>query len=134
MNPTPPLYEVLYISTLAPDTPISAIAKIFRHARAANDTRQVTGVLVFDGIRFCQQFEGSKQQTTLLIEKIKSDRRHTGVDILHQGEIAKRRFRTFNTGYSVVDDLEALEALEQLEGLPAVQALLKLVPSIDMAP
>ena len=134
MNSTQPLYEILYISTLAPDTPISAIAKISRHARAANNTRQVTGLLVFDGIRFCQQFEGNKQQTILLIEKIKRDSRHTNVEILHHGELAERRFRTFSTGYSIVDDVDALEALKQLEGLPAVQALLKLAPSVDIGP
>ena len=134
MNSTQPLYEILYISTLAPDTPISAIAKISRHARAANNTQQVTGLLVFDGIRFCQQFEGNKQQTMLLIEKIKRDSRHTNVEILHHGELAERRFRTFSTGYSIVDDVDALEALKQLEGLPAVQALLKLAPSVDIGP
>ena len=134
MNSTQPLYEVLYVSTLASNTPISAIAGISRHARVANDTRQVTGLLVFDGIRFCQQFEGSKQQTMLLIEKIKRDSRHTNIEILHHGELAERRFRTFRTGYSVVDDVDALEALEQLDGLPAIQALLKLVASVDMAP
>ena len=134
MNTIQPLYEILYVSTLAPDMPISSVGRISRHARVANETQQLTGLLVFDGIRFCQQFEGSKQQTMSLIEKIKRDSRHTNVEILHHGELAERRFRTFSTGYSIVEDVDALEALEKLDGLPAVEALLKLVASIDLAP
>ena len=134
MNTIQPLYEILYVSTLAPDMPISSVGRISRHARVANETQQLTGLLVFDGIRFCQQFEGSKQQTMSLIEKIKRDSRHTNVEILHHGELAERRFRTFSTGYSVVEDVDALEALEKLDGLPAIEALLKLVASIDLAP
>ena len=94
----------------------------------------MTGLLVFDDIRFWQQFEGSKQQTMLLIEKIKRDSRHTNIEILHHGELAERRFQTFGTSYSVVDDVDALEALDQLEGLLAIQSLLKLVAFVDMAP
>ena len=113
MNTIQPLYEILYVSTLAPDMPINSVGRISRHARVANETQQLTGLLVFDGIRFCQQFEGSKQQTMSLIEKIKRDSRHTNVEILHHGELAERRFRTFSTGYSVVEDVDALEALEK---------------------
>ena len=52
------LYEVLYVSTLAPDQPLQVVAEIAAHARPANASMDITGLLIFDGQRFCQQLEG----------------------------------------------------------------------------
>ena len=52
MNVSPALYEVLYVSTLAPEQPLSVVAEIAGRARQVNAELDVTGLLIFDGQRF----------------------------------------------------------------------------------
>ena len=59
------LYEVLYVSTLAPDQPTAVVAEIAAKARQVNAELDVTGLLIFDGQRFCQQLEGPQKAVLL---------------------------------------------------------------------
>ena len=134
MKFTNPLYEVLYVSTLAPDQHVTAVADIARRARVMNAAAQITGMLVFDGMRFCQQLEGTQKQVLALEQKIRLDGRHIHMEVLHHGPLAQRRFRCFTIGYSMLDDSEVLARLEAMDGQPAVDAFLALMPHIDLAP
>jgi hypothetical protein len=129
-----PLYELLYVSTLAPDQRVSAVGDIARHSRVANDAAQITGMLVFDGMRFCQHLEGTQKQVLALEQKIRLDARHVDMQVLHHGALPERRFRCFTMGYSLLDDSEVLARLEALDGQPAIDAFLALLPHIDLAP
>ena len=129
-----PLYELLYVSTLAPDQNVTAVADIARHARVMNDAAHITGMLVFDGMRFCQQLEGTQKQVLALEQKIRLDTRHTHMEVLHHGPLTQRRFRCFTMGYSLLDDSEVLARMEKLDGQAAVDSFLALLPHIDLAP
>lgn len=122
MNLSPALYEVLYVSMIAPDQPLSIVADIAAAARAANVRLDVTGLLIFDGQRFCQQFEGPRKAVLKLIERIRSDPRHINVEVLHHGPLAGRRFQNFNLAFSTVEDVEALARMEHLDGDAALAA------------
>ena len=122
MNLASALYEVLYVSTLAPGQPLSVVAEIAVRARIANTRDGITGLLVFDGQRFCQQLEGSRKLVLKLIEKIREDARHVNVEVVHHGELAQRRFTQFSLAFSTVDDVEALAELERLDGRAALTA------------
>lgn len=126
-----PLYETIYVSTLAPGQPISSVGDIAGKARVSNPIQGITGLLIFDGMRFCQQLEGVKQQVLGLMEKIRLDPRHTNVEIVHYGELANRRFKKFSLGYTTVEDPEVLERLEKLQGLAALSAFLALLSQVD---
>ena len=89
-------------------------------------------MLIFDGLRFCQQIEGSQKQVLALIERISSDTRHSNVTIFHHGPLADRRFKSFSLAFTDVDDIEVLGRLEQLDGQPAVDAFLALVATLGM--
>ena len=129
-NPAPPglpsalttLYEVLYVSQLAPDTPVSAVASIAGHARTANAKHQLTGLLVFDGQRFCQQLEGSQKNVLSAMARIWQDPRHVEVSVVHQGMLGARRFSSFSLAFSEMDRGDLLEQLERLDGAAALQA------------
>ena len=116
------LYEVLYVSQLAPDTPVSAVASIAGHARAANTQRGLTGLLVFDGQRFCQQLEGTQKNVLSAMARICQDGRHREVSVVHQGPLAARRFSSFSLAFSEMEEGDLLEQLEQLDGAAALQA------------
>jgi len=128
------LYEVLYVSTLAPETLVTKIAEIVARARAKNERLGITGLLVFDGVRFCQQLEGAHKQVFKLMEVIREDPRHTGVEVVHHGPLARPRFRRFALGFVSADQEDALQAIEQADGEAALQRFLALVPTLDLDP
>ena len=126
------LYEILYVSKLAADAPIRVVADIAAKSRIANQSRDITGLLVFDGMHFCQQFEGSDIEVAALMDRIRQDPRHTHVEVLHHGPLAERRFRRWSLGYTTVDDVEVFDRLKQLRGQAAVDAFLALLPGLDL--
>ena len=132
MHTTSGLHEILYVSTIAADAPIRVVADIAVKSRSANQIRQITGLLVFDGMHFCQQIEGSEQEIAALMERIQRDPRHTNIELLHHGPLAERRFRRWSLGYTSVDDVDALERLQQLQGQAAVDAFVAMLSSLDV--
>jgi len=132
-TPTATLYEAFYVSTLAPGRPISSVGDIAGKARIANQSQGITGLLIFDGMRFCQQFEGMKKEVLALMEKIQNDTRHIDMKIVHHGELPSRRFTSFRLGYTSVVDPGVLERLENLQGLEAVSAFVALLSQVDAA-
>ena len=134
MQNKPGHHEFLYVSKLAADSPIRVVADIAARSRSANQRRGITGLLIFDGMHFCQQFEGSGAEVAALMERIRQDPRHTDVAILHQGPLAERRFRRWSLGYTSVEDVEALARLERLRGQAAVEAFTGMVAGLDLDP
>jgi hypothetical protein len=132
MQTTTSLQEILYISTLAADAPIRVVADIAGRARSTNRAMGITGLLVFDGMHFCQQLEGSQQEVAALMERIHQDPRHTHVAVLHNAPLDKRRFKRFSLGYTSAEDVEALERLQQLQGQAAVDAFVALLSGLDV--
>ncbi|MES2281734.1 MAG: BLUF domain-containing protein [Pseudomonadota bacterium] len=130
--PAPGFYELIYVSTLTDEASINAVPDITRQARVYNPVLGITGLLVFDGDRFCQQIEGPMPAVVELFDRICRDARHTSVSLLHQGSIGERRFRHFNVGYPTLDDGLTLGEIGQLEGLEAVSAFRTLMASVDM--
>lgn len=116
------LYEVLYVSTMAEGQPLSIVAEIAARARRANAEQDITGLLIFDGQRFCQQLEGPKKAVLKLIERIRNDARHVNVEIVHHGSLPERRFKQFSLAFSTVEDEDALLRLERLDGQAALAA------------
>lgn len=127
-----PLHEVLYVSTLAPQSPIQVVAQIAIQARPANLAAGITGLLVFDGMRFCQQLEGPRKAVLALIECIREDDRHVDVEILHHAPLAERRFRRFSLGYVAVEEADVLARIENAGPEQAMAEFLALIPSLDL--
>ena len=124
------LYEVLYVSMLAPGVPVSTVAAIAGHARTANAQRGITGLLVFDGHCFCQQLEGMQKNVLSAMERIGQDPRHEQVSVVHHGRLAARRFSDFSLAFSAAEDANALAALAALDGEAALQAFHALRESV----
>lgn len=122
MHHPPALYEVLYVSTLGPEQPLSVVAEIAGRARLVNAELDITGLLIFDGQRFCQQLEGPKKAVRKLVERIRNDPRHMHIEVLHHGPLAGRRFQQFSLAFSTVEDVDALARMELLDGDAALAA------------
>ncbi|MDP1742719.1 BLUF domain-containing protein [Polaromonas sp.] len=126
------LHEVLYVSTLAPEASLQVVAKIAAKSRIANGATGITGVLIFDGMRFCQQIEGPRTEVLALIQRIRQDSRHVNVEILRHGPLEARRFKRFALGYVSVDDVEVLAHMEGSGPEQALTQFLALLPNLDM--
>lgn len=132
MHTSTDIQEIIYVSTLAADEPLRAVADIAAKSRSTNRRLDITGLLVFDGMNFCQQLEGGAQALAELMRRIHEDPRHTQVTVVHQGPLDKRRFWNFSLGYTSAEDIEALERLRQLQGQPAVDAFMALISELDV--
>jgi hypothetical protein len=126
------LHEIIYVSTLADDAPVRVVADIAVKARSNNQQANITGLLVFDGLHFCQQLEGCAREVAQVMARIQGDSRHRDVRVLHHGPLDQRRFRRFSLGYTSVEDIELLERLQRLKGQAAVQAFVNLLAGLDV--
>ena len=132
LTQSPDLHEIIYVSTLAPDASVQVVADIAVKSRTNNLQADITGLLVFDGLHFCQQLEGCAREVDAAMARIRVDPRHSGVAVLHQGPLDKRRFRRFSLGYTSVEDIELLERLQLLKGQAAVDAFVSLLSGLDV--
>ena len=126
------LYEALYVSTMALDAPLSVVGDIVAHARIANAACDITGVLIFDGVRFCQQIEGKQKDVLKLMERIYLDTRHFNVEMFHHGPLLERRFNHFSVAFADVDEVAVLERMEQLDGQAGVDAFTALLATLNL--
>ena len=130
-----PLYHLIYSSLLADDAHPTCVADIIRTSRANNALHGITGLLVFDGGRFCQYIEGPEEAVRRLSDTICVDSRHEQFMVLHEGAIeGGRLFSEWAMGYALSLDEGILPGLALLRGAPAVSTLQGLIPSLDMEP
>lgn len=136
MTPTStPLSQFIYCSVLSPDAAPTCVADIIRTARRFNAEREVTGVLVFDGQRFCQYIEGPAEAIAELARRIERDPRHAEFCPKHHGPLPDaRRFAQWSMAYALAPDQEPLDRMRDLCGLPAVELLQELLPQLDLGP
>ena len=127
------LHEILYCSVLAPDQSPRVVGQIVAAARARNAQRGITGLLVFDGMRFCQHFEGPRAEVLRLMSRIDEDPRHAQVRVVYDGMLAQRRYQRFEMGLAEVEDGEDLASIQLLDGAGALTHFLALRPRFDIS-
>ncbi|MDH5856991.1 BLUF domain-containing protein [Lampropedia aestuarii] len=114
---TQTLHRFFYHSQLADSYGAVCVSDIIKTARLFNATHGITGVLVFDGTRFCQYFEGPETAVRHLIASIQKDPRHTAFTPLLDAPL---------TGPRVYEGWVMAYCL--LEGMPFIEALLQKTP------
>jgi hypothetical protein len=128
-----PVLQILYLSQLAEGADFSVVKDIVRGSRTHNHSRGITGVLLFDGERFCQLLEGSESELTALMQRIERDARHAAIRTLHKGPAGARVLRSWRSGYcESADDLDAFEGAQGLVGPGAVQRFVALAKAADL--
>lgn len=127
-----PLHAVLYTSSLATGTPVTAVAAVVGAARHKNREEDLTGLLVFDGVGFLQYLEGPLAQLNACLERIRKDRRHERFSVVYQGACSARRFKGFSLGYAIADGHPPSEVIAGLEGEAALAHFLDLLPALDL--
>ena len=104
------------------------VDSILATARRRNAEIGVTGALLFTEGRFVQALEGDRDMVRATYDRIATDPRHNGVEVLASQFSDRRRFKEWSMAY--VGDSEALRAqfsaspLAALGSRPAGDALL----------
>ena len=91
------LKTITYISWARMDLSDADLADIHRTARDLNALDGITGLLVFDGVRFLQIVEGPDEAIDGLMERLRRDPRHSALEVRESRTIAERSF----TGWSM---------------------------------
>ncbi len=129
------IFEFVYTSVLAPASDVRCVADIVRRARSYNLANGLSGVLVFDGARFCQHLEGEEEAVLLLAAKIEGDSRHEQFRVLHRGFTGEqRRFGEWSMAYALDTEGTLLETLAMAPGLRAATMLQEFLPLLANQP
>lgn len=97
------MFQLTYISTARPDIGSRDVDQILAASRRRNDASGLTGLLIFDGVRFLQAIEGERDPLFATYERIKADRRHRAVVLLSSREVAAREFGDWAMAWNRVD-------------------------------
>ncbi len=95
--------SVLYVSKCEIRPPLifdQEVLNIVTAARLKNALAGVTGTLICTTRGFAQILEGEERILQALIDVIKLDPRHSGVKILDDRDIRRRRFQQWSLAYS----------------------------------
>lgn len=124
----------MYLSRLAPDAPASCVAGIVRASRLRNQIARISGLLVFDGARFCQYLEGAATDVGALADRIRMDERNTDFRIIHESRFSGPRLMPeFGLEYALSYDNQ-LDAFEKTLGAASYSMLRDMLPVLDMEP
>jgi hypothetical protein len=89
---TSALHRVIYLSTAVGVLRADELDRIFLRSRAANGVAGITGLLLFCEGAFLQMLEGPLAGVSALMQKIRRDRRHAGMTIVHSAPCLTRTF------------------------------------------
>jgi len=100
-----PLQELIYTSlSKTPSDPLAInqdgeVKAILAESNQNNSQAGITGLLMFDGVRFIQILEGEADKVDDLYGKIAQDSRHRMIELLHKGSLATRSFKDWRMAY-----------------------------------
>jgi len=66
--------------------------RLVQTAQARNETESITGLMLYDDGRFYQWLEGPVDNVARIMRLIRTDRRHTDIEILSDKPTASRQF------------------------------------------
>jgi len=86
------LKSLTYTSLARLDLDAADIEAIHRTAREVNALEGITGLLIFNGTHFLQIIEGAPDAIDELVERLRRDSRHQGVEIRDERQVDERSF------------------------------------------
>lgn len=90
------LKSLTYTSLARLDLEAEDLEAIHRTAREVNALDGITGLLIFNGTHFLQIVEGAPNAVDELLERLRRDPRHSGVEVRDERPIDKRSFGSWS--------------------------------------
>lgn len=114
------LIQLIYISTAQHALPQFELPAILDTSKRNNRKVGVTGMLMYDGVRFLQVLEGEEDAVRSTYARIRGDARHRGVVVLHDRTIEAPEFGAWDMAYEdSMTSANARSLIEQVEALVA---------------
>lgn len=107
------LYHLAYVSTLRESMSSADVVDLLRIARACNEVRDVTGLLLMRGDSFFQVLEGREENVRAIFERVVADSRHHRIEVLFEEPFEEREFGDWRMGFVDLDGVDVSE----LEGV-----------------
>lgn len=101
----------LYSSILSKDQDPKVIQDILIKARHYNSLNNITGILLFRNGEFLQLLEGDQFDVYFTFKKIRDDKRHNKIKILHESPIEQRLFTGWSMAYK--DEKTSIDFMNQ---------------------
>lgn len=127
--------HVVYVSELAPSSDFTAYAAICRTSRACYAELGISGMLLFDGLRFVQWLFGPSAAVTQWMETIAHDARHRNLHVVYMSASAPLPSpRAWRAGFVGPDTIEAFLATFAAAQAMIVKGLGCLIEQGDFEP
>lgn len=101
-----PLRAIAYTSVAFEGIQASDIDRILAAASSFNKMAGVTGVLMFDGTRFLQYFEGPEDGVDSVYQRVINARSHLGLRELARGAVPTRHFPRWTMASAATEPLQ----------------------------
>jgi hypothetical protein len=98
------LRSLTYVSRSSGPMSETEFTQLGLEAGRLNALDGITGLLVFNGERFCQTIEGAPAAIDDLLGRLRRDDRHAHVEVIDNGMIETRRFRSWDMQLLTVPD------------------------------
>ena len=95
-----PVRQIVYFSTAAEGQSEADIADVVAASYRHNVRDRITGLLVAGGHRYLQIIEGDSEPLEVVLARIRRDRRHVGVTVLVDRQIAARSFASWSVRFA----------------------------------
>ena len=97
------MFRVIYSSRTLPHIRTAEMMEIARAAQSFNASRQITGLLAWNGRNVVQVLEGDRIEVTRLLDRIRLDHRHRDVGVALAETIQTRGFPDWAMQFWQVD-------------------------------
>lgn len=100
------MLQLVYISTARPSVDQHEIGRILAASRRRNQPDGISGLLVYDGVRFLQVLEGDRTAVEAVYARIRGDQRHRAPVILSEREVEAREFGDWSMAWTRVAGID----------------------------
>ena len=97
--------RIIYRSRATPELDRAGLFRLLYHARAGNEARGITGVLIRADRRLLQIIEGPTWKVVATFERIRRDLRHLAVEVIDERMIPQPTFPAWPMRYFDNDDI-----------------------------
>lgn len=114
------MHQLTYISTARRGLSPEEVDLILASSRRNNRRDAISGLLVYDGVRFLQALEGEREAVEAAFLRIKADVRHRAVVVLSSREVMDREFGDWDMACERVNPAHKTKAVAEIvDGLVA---------------
>jgi hypothetical protein len=109
------VHRIVYVSHASLWLGENAVGELVRTARNNNARMGVTGALFFERGRFFQVLEGDRSTILALFDRIRSDDRHSEVQLLIEDDLENRQFASWSMAWNRVNNVILSERFSDLK-------------------